>query len=271
MPKSARLRHGDLRSVYNLIGECRDLGDDPAAWGSHLAAGVGRLAGASYAAALATALRTGGRLVPVGFSDWGEIDWKALRQAQTDYGTDLRFSPLIDGYLARRESADGAALCRTDLVGWRDWLRSPYYRDIHEPLRLGHTLVSFLSLPDSPRECSSFTMARTAADRRDFSAREKAIVREVNAAVAPLMGGPLARFTEPSPSELPPRARAVLRCLLEGDGDKQIATRLGVSAYTVNVHTKVIFRYFGVRSRAELLARWIRRGWGSRCAWAAPE
>ena len=85
--------------------------------------------------------------------------------------------------------------------------------------------------------------------------------------LAPLVGGPLAWFAEPQPSQLPPRVRQVLRCLLEGDGDKQAAARLGISPHTVNVHTKAIFRHFGVQSRAELLARWVRRGWGGRCAW----
>jgi DNA-binding NarL/FixJ family response regulator len=81
------------------------------------------------------------------------------------------------------------------------------------------------------------------------------------------MGGPLARFTDPSPYELPPRARQVLACLLEGDGDKQVAARLAISGHTVNQYAKAIFQHFGVRSRAELLARWIRRGWGNTFPW----
>ncbi len=55
--------------------------------------------------------------------------------------------------------------------------------------------------------------------------------------------------------------RQVLACLLEGDGDKQIAARLRLSLHTVNEYTKVIFRHFGVRSRPELLTRWVRRKW----------
>jgi DNA-binding CsgD family transcriptional regulator len=51
---------------------------------------------------------------------------------------------------------------------------------------------------------------------------------------------------------------------LEGDGDKQIAARLVLSKYTVNQYTKLIFRHFGVNSRPELLARWVRRGYGGR-------
>jgi DNA-binding CsgD family transcriptional regulator len=104
--------------------------------------------------------------------------------------------------------------------------------------------------------------------RPDFTAREKAVVREAAAIVAPLVGGPLGRYQDASPAELAPRARQVLRFLLEGDGDKQIVARLGISPHTVNQHTKEIYKHFGVRARPELLARWVRRGWGGGFAWA---
>jgi DNA-binding CsgD family transcriptional regulator len=55
---------------------------------------------------------------------------------------------------------------------------------------------------------------------------------------------------------------------LEGDSDKQIAKRLGISVHTVNQQAKSIFHYFGVSSRPELLARWVRRGWGRCLGWA---
>ena len=60
----------------------------------------------------------------------------------------------------------------------------------------------------------------------------------------------------------------MLRCLLEGDSDKQVAARLRLSPATVNEYTKRIYRHFRVTSRAELLARWVRRGWGAG-PWAA--
>ena len=50
--------------------------------------------------------------------------------------------------------------------------------------------------------------------------------------------------------------------------DKQIAARMGISGYTVNQYVKHVFVHVGVNTRAELLARWVRRGWGSRAAWA---
>jgi DNA-binding CsgD family transcriptional regulator len=59
-------------------------------------------------------------------------------------------------------------------------------------------------------------------------------VCEAIAAIALLVGGPLARANDPSPADLAPRVRQVLRHLLEGDGDKQIAARLGLTRHTVN-------------------------------------
>ncbi len=105
---------------------------------------------------------------------------------------------------------------------------------------------------------------------RDFTARHRAIVQELHKKITALISGPLAGFHEPSPADLPPRVRQMLRCLLEGDSDKQAARRLGLGRHTVNQYAKVIFAHFGVGSRAELLGRWHRRGWGNKCAWADP-
>ena len=95
----------------------------------------------------------------------------------------------------------------------------------------------------------------------------QALVAEAHAAVVPLIGGPLAGFADPSPADLSPRARQVLRCLLEGDSDKEAAARLGISRFTVNEHTKEIYRHFGAQGRAELLALWVRRRWSNGFAW----
>lgn len=70
----------------------------------------------------------------------------------------------------------------------------------------------------------------------------------------------------PSTAEL--QTRQVLKCLLEGDSDKQAGLRLGLTRHGVNEHAKRIYRHFGVTTRPELLARWVKRGWGGRCAWA---
>jgi DNA-binding CsgD family transcriptional regulator len=72
----------------------------------------------------------------------------------------------------------------------------------------------------------------------------------------------------PSPSDLPPRIRQVLRSFLEADSDKQARVRLGLSINTTNSYREHIYHYFGVTSRAEPLTRWSKRGWNNRCTWA---
>src|SRR5947209_6991182 len=60
--------------------------------------------------------------------------------------------------------------------------------------------------------------------------------------------------------KLPPRLRQTLEHLLQGDGEKQIAHKLGLSPHTVHVYVKSLHKRFNVSSRAELLARFIRPG-----------
>jgi DNA-binding NarL/FixJ family response regulator len=58
---------------------------------------------------------------------------------------------------------------------------------------------------------------------------------------------------------LPPRQRDVLEGLKIGLSEKQIAEVLGISAHSVHVHVRLVYRHFGVCSRGELLALWLRR------------
>jgi DNA-binding NarL/FixJ family response regulator len=70
------------------------------------------------------------------------------------------------------------------------------------------------------------------------------------------MGAPsLALLDHPG---LSGRMRQTLRGLLAGEAEKQIAYRLKLSPHTVHVYVKGLYRHFGVSSRGELLARFVR-------------
>jgi DNA-binding CsgD family transcriptional regulator len=62
---------------------------------------------------------------------------------------------------------------------------------------------------------------------------------------------------DPRMDELPPRLRPVLRQLLAGDAEKQVALKLGLSPHTVHQYAKLLHRHFKVSSRGELLARFF--------------
>jgi DNA-binding NarL/FixJ family response regulator len=64
---------------------------------------------------------------------------------------------------------------------------------------------------------------------------------------------------EPGSGKLSPRLRQTLACLLDGDSEKQLAARVGLSQATVHQYVTALYRHFGVRSRAQLLALALKR------------
>ena len=74
-----------------------------------------------------------------------------------------------------------------------------------------------------------------------------------------LIGQALVTTIEPSSGKLSPRLRQTLACLLDGDSEKQLAARVGLSQATAHQYVTALYRYFGVRSRAQLLALALKR------------
>ncbi|MGE0814728.1 MAG: response regulator transcription factor [Vicinamibacterales bacterium] len=60
---------------------------------------------------------------------------------------------------------------------------------------------------------------------------------------------------------LTPREQDVLALLAEGAGNREIASRLGVTEHTVKFHLGAIFGKLGAATRTEALRRAIRAGW----------
>jgi len=58
---------------------------------------------------------------------------------------------------------------------------------------------------------------------------------------------------------LSPRLRQTFACLLEGNSEKEVAARLCLSQATIHQYVTALYRHFGVRSRAQLLARALKQ------------
>lgn len=67
--------------------------------------------------------------------------------------------------------------------------------------------------------------------------------------------------TNNMPEGLTEREMDVLRATAHGDSNKEIATKLGISIQTVQVHLRNIFGKLEVSSRSEAVARAIQYGW----------
>lgn len=77
--------------------------------------------------------------------------------------------------------------------------------------------------------------------------------------VVELRGGPPTPALQRCP--LPPRQRQVLRLVVAGLQDKQIAQKLGLGATTIKSHLHRIYETLGVQGRTDAAALAVRCGW----------
>jgi DNA-binding NarL/FixJ family response regulator len=137
-----------------------------------------------------------------------------------------------------------------------EWQRSFEFNETRRPAGIDDFLASTVRLRDPPA-VYGFVLNRPCAAPR-FGPREcrlahlvlRSVARELRRGLALSPGGLFV--------DLPERLQATLRCLLEGDGEKEAALRLGLSHPTIHEYVTDLYRHFGVSGRAELLARCYR-------------
>ena len=149
-------------------------------------------------------------------------------------------------------------VCRMRDLVRPGWYSSDYYRwffregmDSADGLRIG--------IPVGPEVEAGFAIHRDAT-RPAFTRRDCEFATYVLRGLRwfqrqQLIGQGLLLAAEP----LTASERRALGLLLEGKSNKDIATTLKQSPYTVNEYARRVYRKFGVVGRAELLALWLRQ------------
>lgn len=256
MTKSDSLRFRDVRALFRLIGECRDLGNEPRLWHRRMLEGLALLFGVVQATG-GEALweRPGRHLRPVSaYSVTAQPAGDKLFEA---YMRNEGWSgdPIIQAI----EQLPGRLITRTrrQLVSDADWYGSDSFHCYRKAAGIDHQLVSVFQVSDNG--ATSVVTLMRALGERDFSPRERRLLNLFHAELGGLIGGALVSATDPSVPPLSPRLRDTLACLLEGDSEKQAAARLGLSRTTLHQYVTALYRRFDVRSRAELLAHVNKR------------
>ena len=144
--KSNLLRFQDVRDAYRLIGECRDLGSDPAMWHRRMLEGLCRLIGARAA--------TGGG------ARWSRPDRDIEPTLAIDVGLDLRGQELYGAYMrdlgprgdpifqALQHVSDRLGVCtRRQVVSDSAWYRSAAWNDYRRPIDIDNQLTSVYETP----------------------------------------------------------------------------------------------------------------------------
>jgi DNA-binding CsgD family transcriptional regulator len=255
MGHSVRVRLGEVRRVFRLLGEMQEQKTDPAAWQRHMMFGLCGLIGARQGTSLRWAGFTPtGRLKLLDMVGGGWASAAALRMWDDLMRRDnWRADPTLDG--STRLPGRVVTRLREQFISDETWNSIAEIHDVVRAAGVESHLVAFYRR-DVPGDASGIALHRTWGDRR-FGVHERNVLRLFNVELYRLYrDGKLARFDDDSPA-LSPRLKQVLDLLLVGDGEKQVARKLGLSKHTVNDYVKALYKRFDVHSRAELMARFV--------------
>ena len=235
------MRLTQVRTIFRLIGELRQLGADPQAWRPHLLRNLAKLVDADLIISSEVHFRTTNRagilkVIDIGWGlegdgERGQEPWRIHTEREEDPKAYLL---VVGGQRAENDPIvpiDPA----TPLRGGRAFLLSQY------PL-------AHLGAVDQ------LGLNRYRIDR-PFTADEAKLVRLFHIELGRLWKqDALHRAADPT-AELPPRLSQTLEGILHGDSEKQIAYHLGLSQHTVHNYVRALHKRFNVSSRAELIAK----------------
>jgi DNA-binding CsgD family transcriptional regulator len=253
MGHSKALRLRDIRAIFRLVGDVRELGADPRAWRRHMLEQLQRVTGTMVGHATETAapfdLKMPSMDVIVGVGWPGEAE-SELGHRYIESG--LETDPSIPVIFRLQAAGRNFTRTRRKLVTDAMWYRSSHMDKFRRPLGVDDFVVSTRVVPRLG-VASVFVLSR-AWGERPIGEVQRRLVHLFHAELGHLWeeAGPAG----PDPvAGLPPRLQQTLACLRAGDSEKLIAARLGLSRHTVHNYVKALYRRIGVCSRGELLAR----------------
>jgi DNA-binding CsgD family transcriptional regulator len=244
-------------ALLSLVGEVIELDADRPARKRHLLAGLLRLMNAQVGFQVHHDHFRPGTAGTV--ADWLDLGWAN----QSDRA--LAVEPYLQGGVdepaverLRALTQGGAApvtVRRRELVCDRVWYRHPTVVDRLLRARIGDAIYSVRPLAGGAAVHGIVLSRERSAP--PFSAEDRELLAIVHDQLAWVLSEPR------SPTEevhLSPRQRETLEQLLAGHSIKEIAASLGLSFHTVAEYVRGVYRAYGVRSRGELLARFVASG-----------
>jgi DNA-binding CsgD family transcriptional regulator len=265
MSKSEHLRLREVRAAFRLVGEVIELGADPHEWWPHLLEGLCRLTGAAAAiggeAEGLFFLNPQFRVLGNFFARFDQDDVQRF----THFMVQEKWKNLDDAgeryYRLRGSGAPLAVRSAEQLMARQRWRRSEMFNDYFRPSRIDDRVFSFCHTATG--ECNGaniwngITLFR-GLGHRPFTARERRLLRLVHSELRPLVGTKVASLRGAASRPLSPRLRQTLDLILSGRSEKQIAEECGLAKSTVNEYVAALYRRYGVSSRAELMAPFLR-------------
>ena len=223
------IREADIGAVMRLIGEASELPHDKVIRRTHALKGLLSLIGGRSAAVMEMALPDEGPLARAGTVI--NVDYSCEAEARYSERFLVHNDP-ADPALPEFIAARGQTLTMIRRVENKSYYRSTHFDIVRRPFDIDHSLYCRLTLPDG--QDLSVGLQRCPGDL-DFTEREMAIVQLLHANAPHIYYAPEA--SRPELDVLAPRLRPVLRYLLQGDAEKEVAVKLKLSRHTVHRYT----------------------------------
>jgi hypothetical protein len=161
--------------VFQLVGECRELGDDPILWRRHLVNQLGRLTGGDFCVVGEIG---DGRLPSrhdLGVVDQGAdngFDRAGWLQCVKEFRVDCFVNPHMNATFER--VPPGVVVSRADLVPDREWYRSFTFQTCLRTLGTDASLFCMRPVPGAPEDYNVLFLMRPIGEQ-DFNGRQRAI------------------------------------------------------------------------------------------------
>lgn len=252
--RSERVRASDVLAASTLAAEAREIARDRGAWQPHIANGLTTLFDAQVSWVPEVEVLSKKSVAVRRFFEGGAISGAD----RATFMSHLEDPEALDPTILRMLPLNSKIACarRDDLVPDREWYASAHYNDYRRKAGLDPVMFGFVPSMN-PQWFVGIGIHRHLGDH-PFDRAAPVIFHVFCNGIAELCRtvGPQADPFE----HVPPRRRAVLERLLAGDSERQTALCLEMSEHAVHAHVKALHKQFGVRSRGELLARFIESG-----------
>jgi uncharacterized protein YerC len=257
MSHSKTLTLQDLRSMFRILGDARELKHDKVQQEQVIVDGLCNILGASLGWASGFSGFLPGRTTKIEHFVPGEVqsnkvlgviqDWSSLHRMDED--------PMVSLSCPSRKNAD--VTCRSKKLTTDQWAKTDIYEAVVDPIDAVDSLVLWFRYPQSDR-IRGYAMQRLGR-QREFSDKDVELARLFAEELFVLF---TENHLEPAGeiTALPNRLQSLLPLLLGGKSQKQIARESGLSYQTVRSYTRELYDLLRVDSRQALIAKVLRRG-----------
>jgi|GEM_PF-627951 len=244
------LRFEDVRSVFRLIGEVRELGRDPKLWREHAISGLILLTGAGVGVSAVEMSPLGGCKSDLRHPV--DIGWESNhhRQAFLQFlcSGQILSDPVFP--FLQNHITDSFTLSRREIVDDVTWYHANTVQNFHRQGGCDDVIYSRRVLPHL--NCADMITIHGRWGDQPLSERAKLIVS--------LFHDELARLWGPTENnklfvKMPRHLRTIVEQLAAGHNEKEVADILALSRHTVHAYVKELYLRLKVNSRSEALSK----------------